>query len=239
MTSQWPTVGRNVWNGKRGSAAVCCFPCWVTRGFKKVRVNSRLALTAWENNPVCPPDCHSHLLSVSVWDSPSARTAGWLWMYICVCVCRYLGLCVCVSLSLCVCDPKEVRGQAVVHREPRCSPPNRKGGHCPYAVFTHTHSHTYTHLGSHAHTPYRLVQLYQQVHTQAHTNTYTHSQKQYTHWHTRRSARSHTCKHKVTSFKCQQMYTNTHSSSHYVDTSLDKSEKTSFSLHFGSQSTLR
>lgn len=24
---------------------VCCFPCWVTHGFEKVRVNSRLALT--------------------------------------------------------------------------------------------------------------------------------------------------------------------------------------------------
>lgn len=30
--------------GKKGHS-VCCFPCWVTHGFEKVQVNSRLALT--------------------------------------------------------------------------------------------------------------------------------------------------------------------------------------------------
>lgn len=62
---------------KKGS--VCCFPCWVTHGFKKTWVNSRLTLAAWENNPVRPPDCHSYLLSsLCLYVRPPVREDSWL-----------------------------------------------------------------------------------------------------------------------------------------------------------------
>lgn len=77
----------------------------------------------------------------------AGQLAGWVGMHICVCVGIWVHVCVCVALFVCVWS-SEVRGQAMVHREPRCSPPNRKGGHCPYVVFTHslTHTHTHTHF---------------------------------------------------------------------------------------------
>lgn len=80
-------------------------PCCVTRGFKK---NHSHSLTAWKNNGVCGPDCHSHLLSppASVWDSKSqwGQLAGWMTVDV------YLHTCVKVSEFVCVsffvCDPK-------------------------------------------------------------------------------------------------------------------------------------
>lgn len=77
---------------------VCCCvlvsPAVWHVGLKKVGVNTRLALTAWENNPVT--------LSSTVWTvRQRGQLAGWGWMYICVCVGIWVYMC--VSLSLCVC----------------------------------------------------------------------------------------------------------------------------------------
>lgn len=116
-------------------------PCCVTRGFKK---NHSHSLTAWKNNGVCGPDCHSHLLPLC--GTPKVNEdswlAGWQWMYICIRVWRYLSLCVC--LSLCVI----LKGQSSSCGSQRATlfPSQQEGGHCPYAVFTHTNTCRFTHL---------------------------------------------------------------------------------------------
>lgn len=58
--------------GKKGHS-VCCFPCWVTHGFEKVQVNSRLALTQPEKTSwPSLADCHCYL-HAALWKAASQR----------------------------------------------------------------------------------------------------------------------------------------------------------------------
>lgn len=120
-------------------------PCCVTRGFKK---NHSHSLTAWKNNGVCGPDCHSHLLSppASVWDSKSqwGQLAGWMTVDVYLHTCVKVSEFVCVCLSLCVI----LKGQSSICGSQRATlfPSQQEGGHCPYAVFTHTNTCRFTHL---------------------------------------------------------------------------------------------
>lgn len=120
-------------------------PCCVTRGFKK---NHSHSLTAWKNNGVCGPDCHSHLLSppASVWDSKSqwGQLAGWMTVDVYLHTCVKVSEFVCVCLSLCVI----LKGQSSSCGSQRATlfPSQQEGGHCPYAVFTHTNTCRFTHL---------------------------------------------------------------------------------------------
>lgn len=63
-----------------GVSCVCCFPCWVTHGFRKVRVNSKLTLAAWENKAVrrAGPE------PVPPLRLPVGQLAGWAWTRICL-----------------------------------------------------------------------------------------------------------------------------------------------------------
>lgn len=72
----------------------------------------------------------------------------------------------------------EVRGQAMVHIKPGCSLANRKGGHCPYAVFTQSNTHIKVHTFMwHTSVPSHVLTgtcLTLDKHTHTHTHGSTH-----------------------------------------------------------------
>lgn len=119
-------------------------PCCVTRGFKKVTVTlsqpektmESVGPTVTLTSSLLLPLCGTLKVNEDSW------LAGSQWMYICIRVWRYLSLCVC--LSLCVI----LRGQSSSCGSQRAMlfPSQQEGGHCPYAVFTHTDTCRFTHL---------------------------------------------------------------------------------------------
>lgn len=119
-------------------------PCCVTRGFKKITVTLSQPEKTMES--VGPTVTLTSSLLLPLCGTPKVNEdswlAGWQWMYICIRVWRYLSLCVC--LSLCVI----LKGQSSSCGSQRATlfPSQQEGGHCPYAVFTHTNTCRFTHL---------------------------------------------------------------------------------------------
>ena len=80
--------------GRKKRSLCVVSPARVIHGFKKICLNSRLTLTAWENNL---PDYHpasSRPLRKTA--ARRGQLASWVWMYICV----YVGICICTSVCV-------------------------------------------------------------------------------------------------------------------------------------------
>lgn len=177
-------------------------PCCVTRGFKK---NHSHSLTAWKNNGVCGPDCHSHLLSppASVWDSKSqwGQLAGWMTVDV------YLHTCVKVSEFVCVsffvCDPK--RSEFKLWFTESHVVPLPTGRRALSICCLHSHRHMQIHtLGEKKQSRDQYSHTFQQVHELLQVCRHMHEKQQDSHYTT--NVQITQCKQLVHSFSS----TNTH-----------------------------